>query len=355
MEVMNRILCLGIEGTAHTFGVGVVSSDGEILGEASSSYIPPSGRGIHPREASQHHSKVAADVLKKALEEAGVKSKEVDVIAFSQGPGLGPCLRATATVARALAAYLGKPLVGVNHLIAHIEVGRLTTGAMDPLVLILSGGTTQLLGYEDGRYRVFGETLDITLANCIDVFAREVGITDPESPWPGPAFDRVAERGRNYIPLPYTVKGMDLQFSGLLTAALKKFKDGDVSLEDLCYSLQETGLAMVVEVAERALAQTGKRELLLTGGFARNKRIREMLSSMVKLHDATLYVVPPKYTTDNGVMIAWTGILAYQCGLTLKVEESFVKPKWRVEEVEAPWVNRQRIMGFKEHSRRSLC
>ena len=339
---MKRLLCLGIEGTAHTFGVGIVSSDGEILGEAKSSYIPPSGRGIHPREASQHHSRVAAKVLREALDKARVEPKDIDVIAFSQGPGLGPCLRTAATVARALAVYLDKPLVGVNHLVAHIEVGKLITGAEDPLILILSGGTTQLLGYEDGRYRVFGETLDITLANCIDVFAREVGIVDPDNPWPGPAFDRVAEKGRSYIPLPYTVKGMDLQFSGLLTAALRKFREGGVSLEDLCYSLQETGLAMVVEVAERGLAQTGKRELLLTGGFARNKRIREMLESMVRLHGATLHVVPPRYATDNGVMIAWTGVLAYESGLTLKVEESFVKPKWRVEEVEAPWVLKPR-------------
>lgn len=338
MTSMERVLCLGIEGTAHAFGVGIVSSDGKILGEAKSSYIPPPGRGIHPREASQHHSRVADRVLREALDKAGVKPGELDVIAFSQGPGLGPCLRATATVARAIAAYLGKPLVGVNHHVAHVEIGKLITGVKDPLFLILSGGSTQLLGFEGGRYRVFGETLDITLANCIDVFAREVGIVDHDSPWPGPAFDRLAERGSRYLPLPYTVKGMDLQFSGLLTAALRRFREGGVRLEDLCYSLQETALAMVVEVAERALAQTGKRELLLSGGFARNRRIREMLSSMVKLHDATFHVVPPRYATDNGVMIAWTGILAYRSGLTLRVEESLVKPKWRIEDVKVPWM-----------------
>ncbi len=335
---MKRLLCLGIEGTAHTFGVGIVSSDGEIIAEAKSSYIPPLGRGIQPREASQHHSRVADEVLKEAFDKSGVKPREIDLIAFSQGPGLGPCLRTAATVARALSVYLDKPLVGVNHLVAHIEIGRLISKAKDPLILILSGGTTQILGYEDGRYRVFGETLDITLANCIDTFARETGIVDVGNPWPGPAFDKVASKGRNYINLPYTVKGMDLQFSGLLTAALKMFREKGASLEDLCFSLQETALSMVVEVVERALAQTGKREVLLTGGFARNQRIRDMIREMVKLHDAALHVVPHEYATDNGVMIAWTGILAYENGLRLSVEDSLVKPKWRIEDVQIVWM-----------------
>lgn len=335
---MGRLLCLGIEGTAHTFGVGIISSDGEIIAESKSSYIPPSGRGIHPREASQHHSRVSDEVLREAFNKSGVRPRGIDLIAFSQGPGLGPCLRTVATIARALSVYLNKPLVGVNHLVAHIEIGKLMSKTRDPLILILSGGTTQLLGYEDGRYRVFGETLDITLANCIDTFARETGIVDAENPWPGPAFDKVASRGRSYIPLPYTVKGMDLQFSGLLTAALKIFREKNASLDDLCFSLQETALSMVVEVVERALAQTGKKEVLLTGGFARNQRIREMIREMVELHNATFHVVPLEYATDNGVMIAWTGILAYQSGLQLNVEDSLVKPKWRIEDVQIVWM-----------------
>ncbi|MEM3045773.1 MAG: KEOPS complex N(6)-L-threonylcarbamoyladenine synthase Kae1 [Candidatus Bathyarchaeia archaeon] len=330
-------LCLGIEGTAHTLGMGVVSSAGKILADVRDSYVPAVGRGIHPREASQHHGEVVGKVLAEALQQARIGPEQIGLVAFSQGPGLGPCLRTTATTARALSTFLNVPLVGVNHIVAHIEVAKLMTGAVDPLVLILSGGTTQIVALEDRRYRVFGETLDITVANCLDVFAREVGLTDPGKPWLGPKFDETASKGNRYIPLPYTVKGMDLQFSGLLSAALRKHKEADCSLEDLCFSLQETALSMVAEVAERALAHTRKPSLVLTGGFARNRRLQSMLASMVKEHDATLHVAPHEYAADNGAMIAWTGILAYNAGQVTPVERSHVRPRWRVDSVPIPW------------------
>jgi N6-L-threonylcarbamoyladenine synthase len=331
-------VCLGIEGTAHTLGVGLADSGGRILANVRSSYKPPPGMGIHPRDAAQHHSIVAGETVRKALDTAGLKLKDVDVVAFSQGPGLGPCLRVTATVARAISLAIHKPLVGVNHLIAHIEIGRITTGAQDPLILLVTGGNTQLLGYEDGRYRVFGETLDITIANCFDVFAREVGLYDPSNPWPGPVFDEVADRGSTYIRLPYTVKGMDLQFSGLLTAALKAYRSGRYKLEDIAYSLRETALSMLIEVTERALAHTGKSEVLVIGGFARNRRMQNMLSEMAETHGAKLYVVHDEYATDNGAMIAWTGLLHYRVGDTISIEESVVKPRWRVEDIEVKWM-----------------
>ncbi len=330
-------LCLGIEGSAHTLGMGVASSRGKILADVRDSYVPPLGRGIHPREASQHHGEVIDKVLGKVLQDARVKPQDIRLIAFSQGPGLGPCLRAAATTARALSMFLNLPLVGVNHVVAHIEIGKLMTGAVDPLVLILSGGTTQIVALEDQRYRVFGETLDITVANCLDVFAREAGLTDPGKPWLGPKFDEVASKGSKYIPLPYTVKGMDLQFSGLLSAALRKHIGGECSLEDLCFSLQETALSMVTEVGERALAYTRKPSLVLTGGFARNRRLQSMLASMVREHGATFHVSPHEYSTDNGAMIAWTGILAYHAGQVTAVGKSRVRPRWRVDDVPIDW------------------
>jgi len=332
-----KVLCLGIEGTAHTFGVGLVNSSGNILAEVNDSYIPQPGKGIIPREAAQHHSNVAGKVLSKALMQSGIKANEIGLIAFSQGPGMGPCLRTAATAARALSVFIKVPLVGVNHIVAHIEIGKLVNRAKDPLILVLSGGTTQILSLEEGRYRIFGETLDITAANCLDVFAREVGLYDPNAPWPAYVFDEMAEKGHSYISLPYTVKGMDLQFSGLLTAALKKYREKKFRLEDLCFSLRETVLAMITEVAERALAHTEKKEVLLIGGMAQKARLREMLSIMAKEHETKFFTVPRQYATDNGAMIAWTGILAYQSGVTIEVEKSFVKPKWRIEDVEIPW------------------
>ena len=300
-------------------------------------YLPEEG-GIHPREAAQHHSQVAAKVIAEAFEKARIKPKDITVIAFSQGPGLGPCLRTGATAARALATYLKVPLVGVNHCVAHIEIGKLVTKARDPVTLYVSGGNTIVAAYEAGRYRIFGETLDIAIGNCLDVFARNAGLRQRKGLVFGAIVEKLAEKGEKLIPLPYSVKGMDLSFSGLLTAAIQLLKEGKYRLEDICYSLQETAFSMLTEVTERALAHTEKPEVLLTGGVAANKRLQQMLKVIAEEHDARFCVVPKEYALDNGAMIAWTGVLAYKHGLTIPVEKSMVKRKWRLDEVDVPWV-----------------
>jgi len=336
MNITDNFYCLGIEGTAHTLGIGIVDSEGRILANIRDSYIPPFGQGIHPRETARHHSEVIEELLAKVFETSKIKAKQLNLIAFSMGPGLGPCLRTTATAARALSSYLNIPLVGVNHIVAHVEIGKLISGARDPIVLIVSGGTTQVIVYSMQRYRIFGETLDIAIGNFFDKFAREVNLHDPENPWPGPIFDKMALKGKKFISLPYTVKGMDLTFSGMLTNAIDKYHEGE-KIEDLCYSIQETALAMVTEVTERALAQTEKNELLLTGGFARNKRLQEMLRKMTKERDDDFYIVPKDLATDNGVMIAWTGFLSYNSGISTHIESSYVKQNWRIDEVPILW------------------
>ncbi len=325
------MICLGIEGTAHTFGVGVVSSEGKVLANASMVYEPKEG-GIHPREAAQAHTRNARSVLGGALREAKVKLEDIGLVAFSQGPGLGPCLRTAATAARALSAWLEVPIIGVNHCIAHIEVGRLAGGADDPVTLYVSGGNTQVIAFDTGRYRVFGETLDIPVGNCLDVFAREVGLPHPG----GPRVERLARKGKRYLELPYSVKGMDLSFSGLMTEAVRKHREG-AKLEDLAYSLQETAFAALVEVTERAVAHTEKRELMLTGGVAANSRLREMLGLMADEHGARFYVPPMELCADNGAMIGWTGLLSYEHGIRQKLEETRVRQRWRTDEVEIQW------------------
>lgn len=330
-------LCLGIESTADDFSVGVVAFNGEVLANVISAYISEKG-GIHPREAAQHHSQVAGSVLEEAFERAGVKPEDIDVVAFSQGPGMGPCLRTGATAARALASYLGVPLVGVNHCVAHVEVGKLVTGAEDPVTLYVSGGNTIVAAYDAGRYRVFGETLDIAVGNCLDSFALEAGLRQRKGMPFGAMVEQLASKGENLVPLPYSVKGMDLSFSGLLTAAVQLLHSGKYRLEDLCYSLQEIAFSMLTEVTERALAHTEKPEILLTGGVAANRRLQVMLETVAKEHGAKFCVVPKQYALDNGAMIAWTGVLAYRSGITVPIEESLVKPKWRLDDVDVPWV-----------------
>jgi len=331
-QALGPLICLGVESTADNLGVGVASSDGSILANEVDVHVPEQG-GIHPREAARHHSEKMGTLISKALETAKITARDVSIVSFAQGPGLGPCLRTGATAARALAAYLNVPLVGVNHCVSHIEIGRLTTGAEDPLTLYVSGGNTLISGFEAGRYRVFGETLDIAIGNCLDTFAREAGLEYPG----GPAIEKAALKGTKLIELPYAVKGMDMSFTGLMTAAINEYRSGRHSLEDLCFSLQETGYAMLGEVTERALAHTKKPELLLTGGVGANKRLRSVIEEIAKEHGAKPFHVPIRYATDNGAMIAWTGILAYTHGVRTPIETSYVDPRWRIDEVEVPW------------------
>ena len=325
------VYILGLEGTAHTFSAGIVDDKGQVLANVGDMYRPPQG-GIHPREAAEHNAEVATRIIRKALSESNLSFKDISAIAFSQGPGLGPCLRVVATVARTMSLTLKIPLIGVNHCVAHVEIGKLVSKFKDPLTLYVSGGSTQIVALGGSRYRVFGETLDIPIGNLLDAFARELGYGHPG----GPIIEKLARQGKSFIELPYIVKGTDLSFSGLLTAAKRLI--GKYSPEDLAFSLQEVAFSMLTEVTERALVHTGKSELLLTGGVAANKRLQAMLKEIAAEHDCKYYVVPLHLAGDNGAMIAWTGYLYYKHNKFLRIEDSYVKPKWRIDDVEIPWV-----------------
>ena len=331
------MICIGIEGTAEKTGVGIVDSDGKILASVGKALIPESG-GIHPREAAEHHAANIVPLIKEALDKSGLFLKDIDLVAFSKGPGLGPALRTVATASRSLSFMLNKPIVGVNHCIGHVEIGKLTTGAIDPVTLYVSGGNTQIIAYDSGKYRVFGETLDIAMGNCLDQFSRSVGLGHPG----GPKVEEMAKKSDKYIKLPYTVKGMDLSFSGLLTAAIRKYESGEL-IEDVCYSLQETAFSMLVEVTERAISHVKKREVLLCGGVAANSRLREMLAVMSEEHYVDFFMPPMKYCGDNGAMIAWMGQLMYKNGLVTGLSDTRVIQKYRTDEVNVPWMKSSKI------------
>ncbi|MDG6967006.1 MAG: tRNA (adenosine(37)-N6)-threonylcarbamoyltransferase complex transferase subunit TsaD [Nitrososphaerota archaeon] len=325
---------LGIESTAHTFSASVVGEREGVITNAKDVYLPPEGSGIHPAEAADHHLSVAARVVREALDEAGAQGlDDVDAVAYSMGPGLGPCLRVGAVTARALSLASGKPLVAVNHAVGHIELGCLLTGARAPLVLLISGGHTMVLAHSNGVWRVLGETLDLTLGQLLDQIGRHVGFASPC----GRRIEEAAARSSRYLRLPYTVKGNDVSFSGVLTAA-KRLVDGGAPPEDVFYSVQETAFAITTEVTERALAFTGARELLVVGGVAANRRLSEMLRKMAERHEASVMVVPPQFSGDCGAQIAWTGLLAYRAGESLAgVAESVVRQSWRLDTVRTPW------------------
>lgn len=323
---------LGIESTAHTFGVGVVTDDGKILSDIRDVYESAPGAGIHPREAAEHHSQVAARVLCGALKEAEIRVSSLSAVAVALGPGLGPCLRVGATIARSLSSYYKLPLIAVNHAIGHIEIGILTTGAKDPLVVLVSGGHTAIAAFSGGRWRIFGETEDITIGNLYDMFAREIDLPSPA----GAVIEKLASKSSRFISLPYVVKGNDVSYSGLLTASLARLRSG-ARLEDVCYSMQEISCSMLAEAVERSLAYTGKKEILLTGGVAANVVLKKKLEEVARLHDAICHVVESPYTGDNGAQIAWTGLLAFQAGLVTDIDQARVRPKWRLEDVDIPW------------------
>ncbi|MBI4146325.1 N(6)-L-threonylcarbamoyladenine synthase Kae1 [Candidatus Woesearchaeota archaeon] len=321
------MLCLGIESTAHTFGCGIVSFDGKILANAKDSFTSASG-GMIPSEVAKHHEQAKEKVLQDALTKAKISIKDISLISYSAAPGLAPCLLVGLKFAQKLAKEHKLPLVGVNHSVSHLAIGDLVCGAKDPIYLYVSGPNTQVVGFAGGRYRVFGETLDVGLGNMLDKFAREVGLGFPG----GPKIEQLATG--KYVELPYSVKGMDVSFAGMLTKALKLFKQG-IAKEDLCFSLQETAFSMLAEVAERALAHTDKKELLLIGGVAANKRLGEMLRIMCNERGATFHAVPLEYSGDQGVMIAWQGVL--QAGEKLSPETADIRPYERIDEVNVTW------------------
>lgn len=330
MEIRRKkLICLGLECTAHTFGIGIVDEHGNVLANAKDIYKPKQGYGIHPTEAAEHHRSVSQQVLDNALSAANLKMGNIDFIAFSCGPGLPPCLKSGMEFAKKIALAHGKPIVPVSHIISHVEIGKLKTGAKDPVVLYVSGGNTQVIAYAEGCYRVFGESEDIAIGNAQDQFARAVGLEFPG----GPKLDELAKTGK-WTELPYVVKGMDLSFTGIVTEALKKYKKGE-PLENVAFSMNETMYSMLTEVSERALAHTEKSEMLLTGGVAASKRLQEMLAIMCAERNATFHVVPREFAGDNGAMIAWAGMLERK---TTPINKIDIRPRWRTEQVDVAWV-----------------
>lgn len=325
------MITLGIEGTAHTLGVGIVDSDGMVLANELDMFRPAEG-GLHPREAANHHADVVSDIILKALDSADLSVKDLDLVSFSMGPGLGPCLRIAGTAARAMSCGLGIPIVGVNHCIAHIEIGRIQTGCRDPVLLYASGGNTQVIAYSEGRYRIFGETQDIGVGNMLDKLGRELGMGF----YAGPTFEKLAKEGSKLYELPYSVKGMDMAFSGLMTAAVALRRKG-VPLEDIALSVQETAFSMLTEVTERAMAHIGKTEVLLGGGVAQNMRLREMVAEMAEARGGSMYVPDRRFCMDNGAMIAWLGNEMYNSGVRMDVRDTAVRQRFRTDEVDITW------------------
>ena len=322
--------CLGIESTAHTFGVGVVKGK-KVLANVKDAYTTEKG-GIIPVDAAKHHERVYQNVIDSALEKAGIKLDDVSLVSYSRGPGMGPCLRVGLNVAKEIFKKNKILLVGINHCVAHLSIGNLTTGAKDPVLLYVSGANTQVIAYEGKKYRIFGETLDQGVGNFLDAFARYIGLGFPG----GPKLYELSLKSKNLIELPYSVKGMDVSVSGLLTNLKQKYDSKKYRIEDLAYSAQETVFAMLLEVSERAMAHCKKDELLLGGGVACNKRLQEMAKIMCKERDAKCFIPPNEFLIDNGGMIAWQGILEKKN--SVNPEKADIRPYERTDDIAVNWL-----------------
>ncbi|KZP31212.1 peptidase M22 glycoprotease [Athelia psychrophila] len=343
-------LALGLEGSANKLGAGIIKHaiDGStsVLSNIRHTYITPPGEGFLPRDTAKHHRDWALKVIRDALDQAGLSMADLDCICYTKGPGMGAPLQSVALVARTLSLLYGKPLVGVNHCVGHIEMGRDITGAQNPIVLYVSGGNTQVIAYSRQCYRIFGETLDIAVGNCLDRFARVINLSN--DPSPGYNIEQEAKKGKRLVPLPYTTKGMDISLSGILTSIEayvtdKRYRsdgsDGDdiITPADLCFSLQETVYAMLVEITERAMAHVGSKEVLIVGGVGCNEQLQAMMGIMARERGGKVFTADERFCIDNGIMIAQAGLLSYRMGHHTPLAQSTCTQRFRTDEVHVAW------------------
>jgi len=368
-------ISIGLEGSANKLGVGVIlhpapqstsphdsaHSDDEVSHTASKrphrqpvqilsnlrhTYNSPPGTGFLPKDTAAHHRRWVVRLVKQAIKQANITIEDIDCICFTQGPGMGAPLSSVAIAARMLSQLWSKPLVGVNHCVGHIEMGRSITGAENPVVLYVSGGNTQVIAYSAQRYRIFGEALDIAVGNCLDRFARVLEI--PNDPAPGYNIEQLAKQGKSLLELPYAVKGMDVSFSGILARVEEMagklgpdWKDPEtgeqITKGDLCFTLQETVFAMLVEITERAMAHVGSAQVLIVGGVGCNIRLQEMMGLMASERGGSVFATDERFCIDNGIMIAHAGLLAYEMGFRTKMEDSMCTQRFRTDEVLIDW------------------
>ncbi|XP_065313287.1 probable tRNA N6-adenosine threonylcarbamoyltransferase isoform X2 [Gordionus sp. m RMFG-2023] len=345
------VVALGLEGSANKLGIGIIQ-DGIVLSNPRKTYVTPRGQGFLPRDTAAHHQTVILEVLKEALNAAKICPKDIDIICYTKGPGMGAPLLLVAQVARTLSLIWNKPLIGVNHCIAHIEMGRLITGAKNPVILYVSGGNTQIIAYSGQRYRIFGETLDIAVGNCLDRFARMLKL--PNDPSPGQNIEIFAKtlgfgilsHLENAINKYGVEKGKENSVENIKPSSpFINYQNEIYTAADLCYSLQETVFAMLVEITERAMAHyktenghdTSYEEVLVVGGVGCNLRLQEMLNFMAQERNARSYATDERFCIDNGAMIAYTGSLMHSSGISTLIEESYITQKYRTDDVLVTW------------------
>ena len=422
----DTIIVLGIEGSANKVGVGIVeysytTQQYQILANPRKTFIAPIGCGFLPKDTALHHQNHIVPLIRTALAEAfpnrnrmnqdtttsmkniigdNKDTDDIDItdpryniaaIAYTKGPGMGGPLQSCAIAARTISTIWNDiPMIGVNHCVGHVEMGRLCCATTNPIVLYVSGGNTQVLAYaaQPQRYMIFGETIDIAIGNCLDRFARSISLSN--DPSPGYNIEQAAQSYANVyqemgqtppliIDLPYTVKGMDVSFSGILSTMELIAKQEQPSKSDdtdhiiqvrdnvttttqagWCYALQETIFAMLVEITERALAHVPDcNDVLIVGGVGCNVRLQQMMQQMIEdrtwhgatrnQHESTddtctnsgvngkVCGMDHRYCIDNGAMIALVGLLSLQYGHVTDRIDTWCTQRYRTDQMPIVW------------------
>lgn len=330
------MLVLGIECTAHTFGIGIIDCKNKKVLFNSKNQFKDDENGMDLRKLSDFHTANFDKILLEAkdfLKSTNKSFSDLDLISFSQGPGIGNSLKIGTLVAKTLALKYNIFIVGVNHIRSHLEIGKMLTGMKDPMFLYVSGVNTQIIAKDEfGKYKIYGETEDIGLGNLYDSFARLIGLGFPG----GPIIEKIAKERfdsglAQYVELPYTLKGMNVSLAGIYSNLKQKYESNKYEISDLCYSLQETCYSMVMEICERAMAYTKKSEMLIVGGVASSKRLTKMAKEMCIIRGSKYDSFPMEFALDNGAMIAWQGYVDKIRAKKSNIEDLMPKPYINVE------------------------
>ena len=309
---MKDILVLGIESSCDETSVSVVKNGREILSNVIDTQIPIHEKygGVVPEIASRNHIEAITRVTKKALEDANVEFKDIDVIAPTYGPGLVGALLVGLSYGKALSYALNKPLVGVNHIQGHIAANYITHKDLKPpfLCVLISGGNTQIINVQDYTFfDLLGKTRDDAIGEAFDKIARVVGLGYPG----GPKVDKLAKEGTANIKLPKThfENSLDFSFSGIKTAVINtNHNNPNIKKADLCASFEKAVTEVLIENTKQAIKETNTTQIALAGGVSANSYIRNAFLNLEnEFNNLKVYMPDLKLCTDNGAMIASAG------------------------------------------------
>ena len=336
------MLILGIETSCDETGVGLYDTDAGLLADALHSQVELHAvyGGVVPELASRDHVRRLLPLVKNALEQAGRSLSDVDLIAYTQGPGLGGALLVGASVATGIGLALGRPVMGIHHLEGHLLSPLLSEPRPEfPFVaLLVSGGHTQLMRVDGvGRYAMLGETQDDAAGEAFDKTATLLGLGYPG----GPALARLAKNGdasRFDFPRPMLASGdLDFSFSGLKTAVLTRVRalpplDQRIRA-DLAASFEAAVVDVLVAKCMAALEREGLQRLVVAGGVGANEKLRARLITDSQARGATVYFPPLRLCTDNGAMIAFAAALKHREGAGAMQAGGFpIHPRWDLAE-----------------------